>query len=213
ARQLDRRAGAGRGGHAAVRRVRWFRDDRLGEIPRHAAVVARAAAADGRRGDAVSALYPATASIYRSLGWELAGGQWEAVLPARSLGALLPPDVSAQASAVPLRRATAADAAEVVETIGAVHAALRDSGPATRDVPTYRAWLADQDEFAYLADDGFVSYRWADGHHQILVNSAVAGSEQTARAIWGVIASHASIARTVRAHVGPSGPLSWLTRE
>jgi predicted acetyltransferase len=166
-----------------------------------------------RRGYPVSALYPATASIYRSLGWELAGGQWEAVLPARSLGALLPPDVSAQASAVTLRRATAADAAEVVETIGAVHAALRDSGPATRDVPTYRAWLADPDEFAYLADDGFVSYRWADGHHQILVNSAVAGSEQTARAIWGIIASHASIARTVRAHVGPSDPLSWLTRE
>jgi len=166
-----------------------------------------------RRGYPVSALYPVTAPIYRSLGWELAGAQFETVLPARSLGSLLPPDISNPAGPSTLRRATADDAAEVIAVAGAVHAALRDCGPATRDVATVRHWLSDPDEFAYLADDGFVSYRWADGHHQIVVHRALAGSEQTARAIWGVISSHASMARTVRAFVGPSDPVSWLTRE
>ena len=33
-----------------------------------------------------------TAPLYRALGWELAGGHYQAEVPARSLGALLPPD-------------------------------------------------------------------------------------------------------------------------
>ncbi|HEX7994789.1 MAG TPA: GNAT family N-acetyltransferase, partial [Streptosporangiaceae bacterium] len=40
---------------------------------------------------ALSVLYPATAQIYRSLGWELAGGNYRAEMPGRSLGSLLPP--------------------------------------------------------------------------------------------------------------------------
>src|ERR1700678_4139033 len=37
------------------------------------------------RGYPLSALYPATMTIYRSLGWEIAGHRHEAVLPSRSL--------------------------------------------------------------------------------------------------------------------------------
>jgi predicted acetyltransferase len=31
--------------------------------------------------------------------------------------------------------------------------------------------------------------------------------------MWGIVASHSSIASTVRARVGPADPVSWLTRE
>jgi predicted acetyltransferase len=47
------------------------------------------------RGYPLSALYPATAPLYRSLGWELAGGRYEATIPARSLRRLQPPDPAA----------------------------------------------------------------------------------------------------------------------
>ena len=51
------------------------------------------------RGYPLSVLYPATMTIYRSLGWEIAGHRHEAVLP--SAGAVL-------AGAVPPRRPTIA---------------------------------------------------------------------------------------------------------
>ena len=41
----------------------------------------------------------------------------------------------------------------------------------------------------------------------------VAASAATTRAMWAVVASHASIADTVQACVGPADPVSWLTRE
>jgi predicted acetyltransferase len=53
------------------------------------------------RGYPLSALFPATASLYRSLGWELAGGRYEATVPVRSLRALLAPDPAIQAGAAP----------------------------------------------------------------------------------------------------------------
>ena len=42
------------------------------------------------RGYPLSALYPATMPLYRSLGWELAGARETAVIPARSLHPLPP---------------------------------------------------------------------------------------------------------------------------
>src|ERR1700727_2518924 len=47
------------------------------------------------RGYPLSALYPATMPIYRSLGWELAGGRYMATVPARSLRTLVGPDPAA----------------------------------------------------------------------------------------------------------------------
>ncbi len=44
------------------------------------------------RGFLLSTLYPATARLYRALGWEIAGGKYETVLPTADLAALLPPD-------------------------------------------------------------------------------------------------------------------------
>jgi GNAT superfamily N-acetyltransferase len=180
-------------------------------------------------GFALSVLFPATLQLYRSLGWELAGGRYRIEVPVRSLGSLLPPDPHVPAtpgdagpvaggrlagSAVTLRRVSPDDAEEVIAVLGAVHAAARDCGPATRDPASVRRWLGDPDLFGYLASDGFLGYGWhGDGHHEIMVNVLAAASPDTARALWGIVASHASVTRVVHAAVGPDDPIGWLTRE
>ncbi len=65
-----------------------------------------------RRGYPLSVLFPATTPIYRSLGWEMAGGDYRISLPARSLRSLLAPDIS---------RNTAGTLAD--EPAGGLHAA------------------------------------------------------------------------------------------
>ncbi len=185
------------------------------------------------RGYPVSVLYPATMAIYRSLGWEIAGGQDTVVIPARSLRSLVSPDpwladpgpATGERGAVApgaaehgagdagLRRCGPEDSSQVLAVIGGVHEALRDSGPNTRDEATVRRWLGDEDRYAYLAPDGFLAYRWRNGNDEILVERALASSAATTRALWAIIASHSSIAGTVRGRVGPADPLRWLISE
>jgi predicted acetyltransferase len=168
----------------------------------------------------LSVLYPATARIYRSLGWELAGGHYIADIPARSLGLLLPPDPQADGSAAAgherprIRRAGPDDAKEVIEVLGAVHAAARDSGAATMDAASVRRWLADDGLFAYLAPDGLLAYGWHGGTDKaIRVQILQAGSAATARELWGIVASHSSVTEMIHAAVGPADPITWLTAE
>jgi predicted acetyltransferase len=193
------------------------------------------------RGYPLSVLFPATMPLYRSLGWELAGGRYQATIPARSLRTLMPPDAAASghgtagsgtaghgsgghgsgghgsgghgAAAPGVRRASAADAAAVIETIGRVHEAARDSGPVTWDTGPAERWLARPDLYAYRTDDGFAAYRWARGNEELFVERVQAATPESARALWAVIASHASIASTIRAVVAPNDPFWWLTRE
>ena len=177
-----------------------------------------------RRGYPLSVLYPATTPIYRSLGWEMAGGDYRVSLPARSLRSLLAPDISRNTAgtladepagglhAVPFARATPDDAAAVIEVIGRAHQLARHSGPNTRDAASAAAWLADPDLYAYLAPDGFLAYRWGQGH-EIKVERIVAATERTVRELWSIVASHSSTADTVTARVGPADPVFWLTRE
>lgn len=186
------------------------------------------------RGYPVSALYPATAHLYRSLGWELAGGHYIAEVPGRSLGSLLAPDTElpagpevttgsgvtadgasgAAALAQPLvRRAVPGDEDEVIAVLGAVHASAGDCGPCTFDPATIRRWLSDRSLFGYLAEDGFLGYGWDGSDHEIMVHTLAAASAATTRALWGIVASHASVTELVRAIVGPADPVGWLTRE
>lgn len=176
----------------------------------------------------ISVLYPATTRLYRSLGWEVAGGRYLAKVPGRSLGSLLPLDplVAALhlADASPaspgqaepplaLRRASAADADEVVAVLGAVYAGTGDCGPSTFDPASVGRWLAGPDVFAYLAADGFLAYSWDGSDRDIMVHVLQAVSRRTARTLWGVVSSHASVTETVRICLGPDDPITWLTRE
>jgi predicted acetyltransferase len=165
------------------------------------------------RGYPLSALYPSTAAIYRSLGYEMAGGLYQASIPARSLRSLQPPDVARAGGAPALRRAGPDDAAEINAVVARVHETARACGPVNFDLDDTRQALGDEEVFCYLADDGFLAYSWSGGHSEIQVYSAVAGSAGTARALWSILASHDSMAGTVRARVSPADPVSWLSRE
>jgi predicted N-acetyltransferase YhbS len=178
------------------------------------------------RGYPLSALYPATMPIYRSLGWELAGGRYVATVPARSLRTLVGPD-SAAIPAGPrtagvrgapepgIRRAGPGNTAEVIAVIGRAHQAARDAGPLTWDEGPTRQWLGEPDRYSYLAgDDGYACYRWGgDGHDNLVVERVHAVTPESLRALWSVIASHSSIARTVTALTAPNDPFWWLTAE
>jgi predicted acetyltransferase len=176
------------------------------------------------RGYPLAALYPATMTIYRSLGWEVAGHRHEVRLPARSLFALAEPDVIAAGrppeGSTGLRRPGPDAAAEVLDITGRAHALARDCGPMTYDEATVRRWLtrpggryAGPDRYAYLAPDGFLAYRWQRGHDEILVEQLTAASAETTRALWRVVASNSSVVDTVYAQLGPSDPFWWLLRE
>ena len=170
-------------------------------------------------------LYPATTPIYRSLGWEMAGGEYHVSLPARSLRSLLAPDISRNTAgtladdqagglhAAPFRRATPGDADR--RHRGRGPRCTNWPGPTgrtRRDETSVAAWLADPNRYAYLAPDGFLAYRWGRGH-EIKVERIVAATERTVRELWSIVASHSSTADTVSARVGPDDPLFWLTRE
>ncbi len=180
------------------------------------AMMARMLGDIAERGYPVSALYPATASLYRSFGWEIAGGKYETVVPTRSLATLIRPDEAVrteQPAAGPPRRATPADGAAIVEVKSLVHARMLHCGPNTREPWELRSWLDDPEHFAYLAEDGFLSYRWAHGGEELAVEELIATSAATARALWQILASHATIASTVRACLAPDDPVHRLSRE
>ncbi|GAA1279379.1 hypothetical protein Psi02_68050 [Planotetraspora silvatica] len=161
----------------------------------------------GELGHVTSALYPATTPLYRSLGWEHAGAQLTAVLPTEALRGM----GDGASRAVKLRRMGPDDAPELMAVLERVYASTRASGPLGWDEPTWRLWLDDDDDFCYLADDGYVIYRWDSG--DIEVDNLVAGSEATARALWSLVGTASSIATSVKASVEPHDPVLWMLRE
>jgi predicted acetyltransferase len=165
------------------------------------AVIERAAGL----GEAVSTLYPATTPLYRATGYEHAGAQHLMTFPAEALRSIRP------TGRVELRRMGPGDAAEVVSVLHRVHAAARSSGPISWDERTWSLRLANEDDLLYLARDGYVVYRW-DGDGIRVVN-LVAGSEETARALWGLVGSASSVAERVTAASAPDDPVLWLLRE
>jgi Acetyltransferase (GNAT) domain/Sterol carrier protein domain len=172
------------------------------------------------RGFPVSVLFPSTAPLYRAGGWEIAGRRYETVLEASSLLALASPDRLSAGTGRPaprdapkVRRATPADGAAIVEVEGLVHEQLRHCGPDTREPWMLADWLDDEDRFAYLADDGFLSYRWSPERDEIVADELIAASPATAHAWWQILASHATMASRIRACVAPDDPVTWLTRD
>ena len=169
------------------------------------------------RGYPLSALYPATMPIYRSLGWELAGGRHHALVPARSLRDLARPDPWLALDGSPahsLREATQADAAEVIAIIGRAHQAARDCGPLSWDAAVVAQWMRDNpDAYCYIGADSFLSYRWEPGNTGLLVEWAVATTPQAVRAQLAILAGHSSTAEEIGVRIGPHSPLWWLLRE
>jgi predicted acetyltransferase len=149
----------------------------------------------------LTALYPATVVIYRHLGYEYGGGRYRFSFPAADLRQLGGKEVS-------VRRAGPDDAVRFLELVAQTHTAGRTSGVLVWPLAKVAAWLGDEENFAYLADDGFVVYNW-DGS-DLRIDELVAGSEPTARALWATVGSGSSIARTVNAFVAPHDPVHLL---
>ena len=182
------------------------------------------------RGYALSALYPATARPVPVAGL----GDGRRPLPGRGASQVTRLAAAAR-SACPgpgrawrgrpgrrtagrlpaVRRAGPQDARDVIAVLAAVHAGARDCGPATLDPASVRRWLAEPGTCSPTwRPDGFLGYGWHGGSdHEIMVHVLAAGSAPTARALWGIVASHASVTGTVHAVVGPDDPIGWLTRE
>ncbi|MDH2427385.1 GNAT family N-acetyltransferase [Sphaerisporangium sp. TRM90804] len=157
-------------------------------------------------GHVASALYPATTPLYRGLGWEHAGSRHRVTLPTEALRTL-----GDGGGGVKLRRIGPDDAPELRNVLERVYGASRASGPLGWEERVTRLWLSDEDDFAYLADDGFAVYRWHKG--DINVDNLVAGSEATARALWSLVGTASTVASTVTASVEPDDPVLWLLRE
>ncbi|WP_030173805.1 GNAT family N-acetyltransferase [Spirillospora albida] len=159
-----------------------------------------------RFGHPLAMLYPATTPLYRSLGWEHAGGLHHVELPAEALRTLA-------AERVPVRRVGPQDAEEVAAVVARVHEAAGDCGPIGWRHGVWRVLLGTEGHYTYLAEDGFVSYRWDGNGEGLEVTRLVAGSEGTLRALWALVGSGSSTAASVRACVAPSDPVLWAIRE
>jgi predicted acetyltransferase len=158
------------------------------------------------RGMPLSVLYPATAPVYRRAGYEHGGAQHWISFPADALRTL-------GGDRVKIRRVGPADAADVVAVQRRVHEAARDAGPIDRGEAHVRWEFEDPDLYGYLAEDGFIAYHWNDDTSEFIVERVVAGSAETVRALWAVVGSGSSIAKTVRARVSPYDPVLWLLRD
>ncbi|WP_018658015.1 GNAT family N-acetyltransferase [Actinomadura flavalba] len=157
-------------------------------------------------GHALAMLYPATTPIYRSLGWEHAGALDEVELNPEALRRL---------AAAPLeaRRAGPGDAARVAELVARLHRDNGDCGPVGWTEDRWRYLLSRPETDSYLAEDGFLSYRWGPRPGELEVSRVVAGSEETARGLWALVGSGSSIADRVRANVAADDPVLWLVSE
>ena len=153
------------------------------------------------KGYPLTGLYPATTVLYRHLGYEFAGNRYKFSFQAADLRTL-----GGKGTAV--RKAGRGDAELFLELARKAHESRRSSGPLIWPVGQVESWLEDEDNFAYVADDGFVVYNWSDGN--LAVDELIAGSEETARALWATVGSGASIATTVHAYGPPFDPIHLL---
>lgn len=157
------------------------------------------------RGFPLSALYPATVPPYRRVGYELAGRQRHVRLPTTALRPL----ARAVDSPPEIRRAGVDDAAHITSLLDELYRSGQESGPFTWPTTELTAHITHRDDFHYVAEDGFLAYGWS-GDDTLKVHRCVAGSADTARALWAQVGSGASIAPTVEACVAPDDPLFWL---
>jgi len=154
------------------------------------------------KGFPLSALYPATTVIYRHLGYELGGSRYRFSFQSADLRRLGGKDVS-------IRRAGPDDAARFLEVACRVNESRRSNGPLIWPVDEIEEWLADDDNTAFLAEDGFVLYHWANDE-ELSIEELIAGSEQTARALWATVGSGSSISKTVHAYLPPGDPIHFM---
>lgn len=155
-------------------------------------------------GDAVSSLYPATVAPYRRTGWEIAGAQTRITIDTnflRGLGSL----------EVPVRPGTKDDVELVRNLLKDAYTTQNANGAKLLAVDEISDALTDDGSFSYFTDDGFVLYKWHGSN--LFVTCIVAATKASACALWSLVGSGSSVAKTVHAHVSPDDPIHLLLPE
>ena len=154
----------------------------------------------------VSALYPATVPVYRATGYELAGAEYKITMAPEAVRQL------GRRSAVEITRATPADAADILRVMNDLHERHRDCGPIGWPESDWADELEDDENYCYLAEDGFLMYGW-DGSGGLQIHTIVGGSAETLAAFWSIVGSGSSVAKTISAVISPHDPIRWLLRD
>src|SRR3954465_8302974 len=158
-------------------------------------------------GDAVSCLFPTTATLYRRSGYEIGGAQTRVTYAAHHLRDL---DASRTGlgRAPGLRPATPGDAPHLNDL--AIEAAVRHgmSGPMVPSVATLEAELERDELIAYVVDGGFVVYDLTE--EAATVEYLVATTPEAAATLWGVVGSGSSAVPTVHTYLDPRDPVTLV---
>jgi len=172
------------------------------------------------RGEVISALYPATTSLYRAAGYELAGNSTWVQVDAASLRGLAAP---ASHRVQPL------ESPEDFEAARRCYEAVAPGidGWLARGDFRWGALRADwsQERYCYGCVDGrgqlegYVVYRHervppgASGDYAIRVDELVAATPAALRALWRTLASSASLAHVITCMASPEDALVLLVPE
>jgi predicted acetyltransferase len=168
----------------------------------------REALAEMRQGRvALSTLYPATLPLYRRVGYELAGGQYDLEVPVGSL--------AREPAALPVRAMTIDDRPRV-EAAYLAHARLRpgwlDRGPYIWD--RVRRREGEREVYGYVVGEteveGYLAFTQRprdEGGYDLLCRDLVAVTPGGAARLLSFFAGHRSIARVVKWRGSPDDPL------
>jgi predicted acetyltransferase len=167
---------------------------------------------------ALSTLYPATTTLYRRGGYEIAGGRYAVTVSAAALrGVPAPPDTAL--------RPVGPEDEEIVSALAREEAATMpghlDRGPyAWRRIREPRTGTAR----GYLveADGRAEGYAWltqrgaglpSSSAYDVVVTDLAARTPRAARRLLALLGAHAGIARDVVLHLPPAHPLLLLLPE
>jgi predicted acetyltransferase len=162
----------------------------------------------------LSALYPATAPLYRRAGYEMAGGLYRATLIAR--------EIAGGERLLPMREASSSDEA-AIRRVYARYATSRNGwlerGPYVwrrtrikRDGSRARGYVALRDRRI----EGYVFYHQdpqADGDVDMDVTDLAYATPEAARTLLAFLADQRSITEAIRFHCSPDEGLLSLMRE
>ncbi|MCK6546963.1 GNAT family N-acetyltransferase [Myxococcota bacterium] len=163
-------------------------------------------------GWAVSTLYASTQTFYRTLGYEAAGGFYEATLPMDAI------DVrSSDGEIVPLTKADQPRLAPLERRI--VQHGNLDRGPYVW-ARTMSPRLEDTTIFGISFDgalEGYVMMKaeWRPGapYHELRVTDVVGTTPRAMRRAWSFLSDHRAMARTLTMPVAPHDPFLTLLGE
>lgn len=171
------------------------------------------------RGEVISTLFPATASLYRRLGWQAAGTRLRRSVATRMLERLPRPD-----PAVHVRRGGAGDLAG----LRSAHTTVAAGQPGWIDRPDWlwqrvlHALEKDQARHLFVAErdgevTGYLHYHRTAGDDReffgVAVDDLVAADRATLTALLRLLASNASLNRRITYPAAPDDPLLLLLHE